>query len=175
MLDDLFSKPAEYTIDSCSLMAIFSETPWVSKNTNPGLWDRVRQLIADGIIISHAEVLAEIKKDGKKGEELYDWAHANEHTFKQHEEDTEGEIIRSMSAKYKIFVNNAGKPTDAYADPWLIAQAKRNKLKIISEERRTGSSDPAKHKLPNVCDDPLFGIKCLTLWELTKERNWIFR
>ncbi|MBI5220442.1 MAG: DUF4411 family protein [Candidatus Liptonbacteria bacterium] len=175
MPGDLFSKPAEYTIDSCSLMSIFSETPWISKSVNPGLWERIKELMAEGVIISHAEVLAEIKKDGKKGEELYNWAHANEHIFKNHDEDIEGKIIRSMSVTYKVFVNNKNKASDVYADPWLIAQAKLHKLKIISEETHSGSTDPENYKLPNVCDDPLFGVKCLNLWELVTERGWTFQ
>lgn len=175
MPDDLFSKPAVYTIDSSSLMAIFSDTPWVSKNTNAGLWDRIQMMINEGIIVSHVEVLAEIKKDGKKGEELFDWAHSHEYVFKKYEENLEGQIIRNMSARYKQFVNNGGKPSEAHADPWLIAQAKRRKLVIISEETLSGSADPARWKLPNVCADPSFGVQCINLWALTQQQNWKFR
>lgn len=120
---DLYSKPAEYTIDSSSLMAMFNDEPGTSKKVIPGLWERVSQLIGEGIIISHAEVLVEIKKDGKKGEELFNWANANKHVFKAHDEHPEGAVIKGMSSRYRAFVNNYGKPSDAYADPWLIAQA----------------------------------------------------
>src|ERR1039458_10050761 len=112
--DNLFAKPAEYTIDSCSLMAMFNDESWTSKKTTPGLWERIAGLIADGVIVSHAEVLGEIKKDGKKGEELFNWANANTRVFKAHEIDTEGAIIRSMSMKYSHFVANYGKATDVY-------------------------------------------------------------
>jgi len=173
MQDDLFSKAAEYTIDSCSLMAMFNEEPWTSKRGNPALWKRVSALIEAGVIISHAEVLAEIKKDGQKGEELFNWATANVHVFRSHEVDVEGRLIRSMSPKYKAFVNNYGKPSSAYADPWLIAQAKSKKLKIISQE--TPSGNPQTPKLPNVCGDPTFGIQCLDLWKLVREQNWEFQ
>jgi len=64
----LFSKAAVYTIDSCSLMAMFNDEPWTSKSITPGLWERVAGLIAEGIIISHMEVLAEIKTDGNRRE-----------------------------------------------------------------------------------------------------------
>jgi hypothetical protein len=171
--DSLFSKPAEYTIDSCALMAMFNDEPWTSKKTTPGLWERISGLIADGTIISHAEVLAEIKKDGQKGEELFNWANTNAIVFKAHEIDAEGAIIRSMSKKYKAFVSNYGKAADVYADPWLIAQAKNQRLKIITQETRSGNSN--KPKLPNVCDDSVFGIRCLDLLELTAERQWTFR
>lgn len=175
MPDDLFSKTPKYTIDSSSLMAVFSDTPWLSKNTNTGLWEHIWKMMDEGVIISHAEVLAEIRKDGNKGEELYDWAHSHEFIFKKHDEHSEGQIIRSMSGKYKIFVNNNGKPSETHADPWLIAQAKCKSLTIISEERPSGSSNPARWKLPNVCGDPIFKIRCLNLWELTKQEGWTFR
>jgi Domain of unknown function (DUF4411) len=170
---NLFSKPAEYTIDSCALMAMFNDEPWTSRKTTPGLWERISGLIADGVIISHAEVLAEIKKDGQKGEELFNWASANAHVFEAHDINAEGTIIRSMSVKYKAFVTNYGKTTDAYADPWLIAQAKNKGLKIVTQETRSGN--PKTPKLPNVCDDGIFGIKCVNLLELTAERQWTFR
>jgi hypothetical protein len=174
MDSDIFSGLAEYTIDSSSLMDIFGDTPWVSKKNNPGLWGKIVELVDRGIIISHAEVLLEIKKDGTKGEELYDWAHTHEHIFKPHDERGEGIIIRSMSKKYKAFVND--KIGSAHADPWLIAQAKHRGLKIISEETLSNSPKPENcKKIPNVCRDPLFDVECLNLWELTKERHWTFQ
>ena len=172
--DNLFSKPAEYTIDSCSLMAMFNDEPWTSKKTTPGLWERISGLIADGVIISHAEVLAEIKKDGKKGEELFNWANAHTAIFKPHDIGVEGPVIRGMSAKYKHLISNYGKATDAYADPWLVAQAKTKELKIITQETRSGVGSKTP-KLPNICDDPAVGVQCLSLLELTVERQWTFR
>lgn len=172
MQDDLFSGAAEYTIDSSSLMAMFNDEPWTSKKNNPGLWQRVSELITSGVIISHSEVLAEIKKDGKKGEDLFIWANTNTHVFKPHDVNAEGIIIRSMSVKYRAFVNNYSKPTDVYADPWLVAQAKCKNLKIISQE--TASGNPLTAKLPNVCTDSMFGIQCLNLWQLVTEQGWVF-
>jgi len=172
MQNDLFSKPAEYTIDGSSLMDIFNDTPWVSKKVIPGLWRKVEELIHEGIIISHMEVLLEIKKDGQKGEELYNWAHSNEHIFKDYNIKEEGKIIKGMSQKYKQFVNQ--KINSVNADPWLIAQAKNLGLKLISEETFSASPDIAKHKIPNVCRDPSFMVSCINLSELAKERGWTF-
>ena len=172
MEGDLFSKPAEYTIDSCSLMDIFNDDSWASKKVNSGLWTKIAELIDQGVIISHAEVLLEIKKDGTKGEELFNWANANSPVFKDHAAE-EGNIIRDMSKKYKVFVNN--KVDNAHADPWLIAQAKHRNIKIITEETFSNSSKPLKQKIPNVCGDPLFNVKYLNLLGLCKERNWVFQ
>jgi|GEM_PF-5433816 len=105
MEGDLFSQPARYTIDSCSLIDIFGDETMVSKKVIPGLWERILELIEVGIIISHVEVLSELKKEGEKGEELYDWAHANEWVFKDYAWEGEGRVIKAMSPKYAAFVN----------------------------------------------------------------------
>ena len=59
---ELFLKSPEYTIDSSSLMDIFGDTAWISKKTNQGLWEKVLDLIEQGIIISHAEVSRKLRK-----------------------------------------------------------------------------------------------------------------
>jgi hypothetical protein len=169
---DLFSKDPQYTIDSCALMAMFNDEPWTSKKVTAGLWERISALIESGIIISHAEVLAEIRKDGSKGEELFTWAQANASVFKPHESE-EGAVIATMAGKYSDFVNNYGKPSDAYADPWLIAQASRRGLIIISQE--TPSGNPKTPKLPNVGSDSQYGVRVMNLWELASELHWQFR
>ncbi|MFA5029622.1 MAG: DUF4411 family protein [Patescibacteria group bacterium] len=173
MINDLFSKPAEYTIDSSSLMDIFNGTGWSSKEVTPGLWANVLDLIKQGIIISHVEVLLEIKTDGKKGIELYDWAQKNKSIFQDYNLIAEGKILRTMSPKFSSFVN--AKIGSVHADPWLIAQAKHEGLKIITEERYTVSLKPSKWTIPNICKDSSYNVGCLDLLGLSKERGWTFR
>lgn len=172
MEGDLFSQPPQYTIDSCSLMDVFGDEKMVSKHVTPGLWTRIEGLIEQGIIISHIEVLYEIKKEGAKGEELFDWAHAHEQMFRDYSA-AEGPIIRAMSPKYAAFVNQ--KVNNIHADPWLVAQAKHRGLTLITEEKRSGSTDARKHKLPNVCSDSAFAVPCIDLLGLIKQQGWTFR
>lgn len=173
MVNDLFSKPPKYTIDTSALIEIFDGAGLAAKKYTPGLWDKILVLINDGTIISHIEVLQEIRKDKSRGEELYDWAQANKFIFKDYDVVNEGPIIRSMSAKYKAFVN--AKIKSVHADPWLIGQAKCKNIKIISEETWSNSSNFNNYRLPNVCADPLFNIGCLNLVGLTGEQNWTFK
>lgn len=172
MPGNLFSKQPEYTIDSSCLMDIFGDSSWKSKSINAGLWKKVEELIKEGVIISHIEVLGEIKKDGVRGEQLYNWAQENKSSFWEHNIKEEGEVIRAMSGQYKAFVDN--RVGDVYADPWLIAQAKTRGLTIITEEKASASSNMAKARIPNVCRDPLFNVRCIDLFELCKERGWVF-
>lgn len=172
MQGNLFKKPPKYVIDSSSLMDIFGDTPWISKEVNPGLWQTIEAMIKTGEIISHAEVLAEIKKDGVKGEELFAWANTNHEVFRIHDIVQEGLVIRGMTQKYKAFVNN--KINSVHADPWIIAQAKVQGLTLITEELFSSSPNPEKIKIPNVCKDPDFNVPCINLWGLTMEQGWKF-
>jgi hypothetical protein len=172
MRGNLFSKPPKYTIDSSCLMDIFGTDKIISKQYMPGLWERIVHLIDQGLVVSHVEVLKEIKKDGAKGEELFDWAHSRSEIFLEYELVQEGAIIKAMAPKYTGFVN--GKLSPVHADPWLVAQAKRLGLILITEEKRSGSADPRKHKIPNVCDDPSIGVRCIDLLGLVKEEGWTF-
>lgn len=172
MIRNLFSKRPEYTIDSSSLMAIFNDEEWPSKKITPGLWERVLELIEQGVIISHIEVLKEIKTDGEKGVELYDWAQEHKDIFLDYNIQEEGKIIKSMSAKYSGFVN--AKVGSVHADPWLVAQAKHWGIKIITEELATASPITARWHIPNICNDPVFDISCVNLLDLSRERGWKF-
>jgi PIN domain nuclease of toxin-antitoxin system len=172
MEGDLWSKPPLYTIDSCSLIDIFGSEKMVSKDITPGLWKKILELIEQGVIVSHIEVFQEIKKEGTKGEELYDWTHMNPTIFKDYDWAQEGPIIRVMSPKYDAFVN--AKVGNIHADPWLIAQAKSRKITLITEEKFSTSPNVKKHKLPNVCSDPLFNVKSIDLVGLIKEQGWKF-
>lgn len=171
MTIDLFAEQPEYTIDSDALMSMFSDnSPWISKKDNPSLWMRIEELINKGIIISHIEVLKEIKKDGQKGEELFNWAQNNKTVFKDYNVEKEGPIIGQMSPKYNDFVND--KVSTEHADPWLIAQAKVQNLTIISQETYYNGPIIGRSKLPNVCNAPLFNVRCVDLWEFIKTRKW---
>jgi len=166
MEGNLFTIPPRYTIDSSSLMDIFGPaTMMVSKQVTPGLWERLAKLILSGLVISHIEVLYEIRKDGTKGEELYDWANSHTEVFRDYAWNTEGAVIKTMSPRYSAFVNQ--KVGDIYADPWLVAQAKTRSLTLITEEKPKPSADATRHKLPNVCTH--YQVSTVNLVELIKE------
>lgn len=164
----------KYTIDASSLIDIFGDETMVSRNVIPGLWEKIEQLMRQGTIISHVEVLYELKKDGTRGGALYDWAQQNRAFFKDYDWIHEGAVIRTMSLKYSAFVD-AHKVSNIHADPWLIAQAKRGDMKIITEEKLSASPDIKKHKIPNVCVDPAFGVGCVNLLGFIKENGWRFQ
>src|ERR1039457_5008819 len=173
MYGDLFSKPPKYTIDTSSLIDIFGTESLVSRNYVPGVWENILALIDEGVVISHIEVFREITKTNTRGEALYDWAHSNDTCFKDYDWVEEGKIIRLMSPRYTAFVN--GKDSSVHADPWLVAQAKRLGLTVITEEKLSASANPARHRIPNVCGDPMFGVACTNLLGLIKEQGWTFK
>ena len=174
MQGELHSGVAVYTIDSDALMEIFSDNSPFSKTVMTGLWDRILEQIAKERIISHKEVHLEIKTDGIRGLELFDWAQANKHVFKDHDWDDESAVIKLMSPRYSAFVDG-DKSSAEHADPWLVAQAKCRGLTVITQENRSNSPHIERYKIPNICADPLFGVDCLDLLGLIKKEGWRFK
>lgn len=164
----LFSKPPEYTIDTCCFFEIFRDNGRHTKASYPTLWKDICELISQGIIISHIEVFKEIEP----GDELHTWAAKNKNVFSDYVIPAESSVIASMTTKYKDFVN--AKVKSVHADPWLIAQAKTQNLKIITEELLTTGSvpKPKSMRIPDVCADPILNIPCINLLGLIKERGW---
>lgn len=172
MEGDLFSKPARYTIDTSSLIDIFGTEKMVSREFVPGLWKKISEWLEDGSMISHVEVLKEIRKDGRRGDALYEWAQAHSDVFKDYDWTREGRVIRGMSPMYEKFVD--AKIGAHHADPWLVAQAKVRGLILVSEEKRYNGLETARAKIPNVCEDAAFAVKCIDLTGLVRDEGWTF-
>ncbi|NUR45669.1 MAG: DUF4411 family protein [Sphingomonas sp.] len=58
------------------------------------------------------------------------------------------------------------------ADPFVIALAESSDLKVITGERQSGSANPKKMKIPDVCLKR--GVNCGPLVELIREQGWSF-
>jgi len=172
MQKDLFSGQIRYTIDMCSLLEMFRDGRKYPRGVFRSLFEDVCNLVSGNIIVSHIEVFNEIKNGSfGKTDELYKWALNNKYAFKDYDMLDEPNIIKQMSSKYTEWVND--KLSSTNADPWLIAQAKCNNWKIITEEGLTTGSTPRKKiRIPDVCKD--FGVKCINLLELIIEQRWSY-
>lgn len=160
---DLFSSGPSLTIDTCSFNEIFDPDRPSNKNNFPGIWDHISELISKREIISHREVYEEIIEGPY--EELKDWARQNKFIFLEYDFVKEGKIIAEMGLKgLSAFVHQRKEKYNA--DPWLLAQAKTQKLRIITQEKKKGIAD-----LPRACDE--FGVNYLDIFGLVKERGWI--
>ncbi len=152
----------KYTIDLDSLVKLFREEGTYTKKHFKTLWNNIEGLIKDGVIISHAEVLEEIKDGGK--DELRDWAMKNKGIFKNYDLAKEPPVISTIGEKFPSFLTqNKEKPNNA--DPWLVAQAMLSGLTLITEEKRMRDMC-----IPKVCLH--FNVRYIDIFGLIRENNW---
>ncbi|MDO8514227.1 MAG: DUF4411 family protein [bacterium] len=164
-MKSLFSVTPKFTIDTCSFNEMFDDERASNRKNFPGIWEGVEELISSGEIISHEEVYEEIM-DGPY-EDLKTWARNNKHVFEAYDYVGEGKIIADMGKKgFAEFVHQRKKKHNA--DPWLVAQAKKQGLRIITQERKKGIRD-----IPRVAE--VFKIDHLDIFALVKEKGWVLR
>ena len=58
------------------------------------------------------------------------------------------------------------------ADPFVIALAEVEGLKVITGERRSGATNPKKMKIPDVC--LARNVECGAMVDLIREQGWAF-
>lgn len=171
MQQGLFTATSKYTIDICSLLELFREGRSYPKQTFTSLFTDLNRSIENNLIVSHIEVYKEIEYGEDKHDELLKWASARKYAFKNYALPSEQKVISSLSPKYSSWVNEKISPNNA--DPWLIAQAKCDKLTIITQENLTQGSTPTKKiHIPDVCKD--YGIRCINLLQLIQEQGWSY-
>lgn len=161
----LFSVPAKFTIDTCSFNEMFDEERPSNRKNFPGIWEGVEELILKGEIISHEEVYEEIMEGPY--DDLQKWAKKHKEIFEPYDYVEEGKIIAAIGKKgFSEFVHQRKKKHNA--DPWLVAQAKKQGLRIITQEKKKGVRDLLK-----VADE--FGISYVDIFGLVKEKGWVLR
>lgn len=163
-MKSLFStEEPRFTIDTCSFNEMFDDERPSNKKNFPGIWDSVEELIKNGEIISHEEVYEEIMSGPYIT--LQAWARKNKNIFYSYDYIREGAVIAEIGCKgFAEFVHQRKKKNNA--DPWLIAQARVQKLKIITQEKKKKAQD-----LPRVASE--FGIDYLDIFGLVKEKGWV--
>ena len=118
----------------------------------------------DGIIISSQEVYDEISIGG---DELEKWAKEHKQFFWSSEKNVQNEV-REILKNFRGLVEGGKKKNSA--DPFVIALAKENSCKVVTEEVRTrNDSSP---KIPDVCD--YYKIECLNFVEFARESKLNF-
>ena len=159
----LFSITPKFTIDTCSLNDMFDEERQSNRKNFPGIWEAVEELISKGEIISHEDVYEEIL-DGPY-DDLIAWARVNKHVFLPYDFVGETKVIAEIGRRgFAEFVHQRKRKHNA--DPWLIAQAKEQNLRIITQEKKKGVRD-----LPRIADE--FKIGYLDIFGLVKEKGWV--
>lgn len=165
-MNTLFYQP-KYTIDSSALFTLMNSGEKYDKENFKNLWDDVCNLCKSGKIVSHIQVLEEIKEGGIK--EQITWAKNNKFIFLKYNLPAEGEVIKEIEKLLGFDLINfieQGKQKSTNADPWLIAQAKINNLVLINEESQK------KFRIPKIC--LALGVRSMNILDLIKEENWTY-
>ncbi len=151
-----------YCIDTSALMDGWVR--WYPHEAFPSLWKQMEALVVSGELIAPDDVLEELKK---KEDGLYRWAKGQKKLF--HLLDAETQVaLREVMAQFPRLVNT--QKDRSTADPVVIALARVKSFSVITGEKAAGTD--ARPRIPNVCAH--YGVRCLSLPELIKERRWRF-
>jgi len=133
----------------------------------PGFWNWLGKDIDDGCIYSSFNVYRELIK---KDDQLSRWIknHYTEESFVA--PDKEVQDIFSKIAEYttKIYPSHQASNFLSGADPWVIAQAKRDETILVTQEKHADERSK-KPKIPNICD--VFAVRYIRLYELLRRRK----
>lgn len=125
------------------------------------LWEIISNLMRSGTIISSVEVLDEINRGN---DELKEWVKQREDCFI--ESDTEIQLCVRDILKQDHGLVDGGKKNNC-ADPFVIALAKLEKAKVVTEESPSGSENAPK--IPDVCRK--HGVEYLNFVDFMREAN----
>lgn len=168
-LFDLYGFDPEYTIDTSALLEFFADDGLYPRANFKSIWEDFERMMIGGKVISHAQVFDEIAPNSP----LHVWASQKKfrHIFKDYNLPKETEFLGKLPAKYIYFID--AKDKAAYADPWLIAQAKVQNLKIITQEMLSTTPKTKNFKLPDVCADPQVRVPCRNIAEVVREQKLV--
>jgi hypothetical protein len=157
-------QPPIYSIDSSALIH-----GWVRAyppRTFPTVWERLDELVANGLLRASVEVLNELEK---QDDDLHAWCKERIPMFVDVDDAIQGAMQHIMGTYPKLVDTGKGK---SGADPFVIAVAMvHNPTLTVVTEERGGSA--AKPKIPFVCRQER--LPSINLLQLIEEQNWKFK
>lgn len=114
-------------------------------------------------LVSPIEVLHETQK---RSDDLHTWLKARGEMFRELEDEIQIEAANVL-AKFPRLVGQ--KRLRTAADPFVIALARVAGLKIVTDEKPTGSLE--RPNIPDVCS--AIGINCIGLLEVIRAEKWV--
>jgi Domain of unknown function (DUF4411) len=150
-----------YCIDTSSLLAAWNERYPIENF--PKFWGKIENLITGKRLVSPIEVLHETSK---RSDELHKWLKERGGMFRDLDEEIQI-AGANVLAKFPRLVGE--KKLRTSADPWVIAVASVEGLKIVTEEKPTGRLD--RPNIPDVC--AAMNIETIPLLDLIRAEKWI--
>lgn len=130
----------------------------------PSLWEKLAELVADGVLKCSDEVYVELKK---KDDGLYDWLKARKEVLVAIDEEIQGKVSILLEAYPRLVDTHRNR---SQADPFVIATAEVLGAVVVTGEKPRGKLDTPK--IPDVCDARK--IRCITFLEMLRELGWKF-
>lgn len=130
----------------------------------PSLWEKIDELINDGLVCSTEEVYIEIKK---KDDSLHNWMKERKELFIPLEEPIQT-IAFELLAKHPRLVDTHRNRSQA--DPFVIATAEYLAAVVVTGESPRGKLD--KPKIPDICE--VRNLRCISFLNMLREVGWKF-
>ena len=149
-MSSTFAPTAKYVIDTNVVLDFWGSIPGQIRNYDVDvkafrlLWDHIASMIISGEILMPLAVAAELSLTVKP--ELKQWLADNKDTFSEH-----SHCLNEL----KIIVDNFDNYTKSksqLADAIVIAMALKNKLTVITSERKKTNVSLKNPYIPNVCE-----------------------
>lgn len=158
-----------YCIDTSSLVGLWR---WHPISANPGVWERLDELIQEHRLVAPRLVLEEVHR---QDDALLEWARRRKQTLFRR---TSAEMVRLVKDILKRFEGLVDKdqPFDS-ADPFVVALALqepesrrlfRRDVVVVTEEKYA----PGRPRIPHVCE--AYGLKYLTIHQMFLFEGWSF-
>lgn len=135
-----------------------------------GIWSFLDYLANDGRLAAPREVLTELKEG--QDDEVYEWAKNHANIFRQLTPE-QWHVAKQIAndPKFKGFIDQEKEVPDA--DPFVIALAveEQKKTRLIQEKwvilaDENYAKFGKKPRMPDVCADPRYDIKCISVRDL---------
>ncbi len=130
----------------------------------PTVWNKIGELMSQGIIISSQEVFDEIAIGG---DDLEKWAKVRKECFLPSDISVQ-QKVRDILKNHRGLIEGGTKKNSA--DPFVIALAQDKRYKVVTEETRTRNANSPK--IPDVCD--AYSIECLNFVSFAREAKLNF-
>lgn len=151
-----------YTLDSNILIGLVRLYP---RDIFPALWDNIEFAVSTRDSCICEAILREVHRGG---DELHSWA-KNLNGFVCSATDEELAVVAEIAVAHPQWVQ--GQLNEA--DPFVIAHAKIEGSKVVTEESRKGpNTEDRNQKIPNVADE--HGVETLKFFDYVREKGWQF-
>ena len=130
----------------------------------PSVWEKISELMEEGVITSSQEVYEEILVGG---DDLTNWAKLRSKYFLPTDEETQV-AVREILSQHRGLVEGGKQKNNA--DPFVIAIAQIKGCTVVSEENRTNNFNSPK--IPDVCS--YLGLTCINFVAFSREMKISF-